>query len=91
MNVSDLLDLDGMLFVFDSDTASGFWMKNTLIGLDIAFFASDGSFVDRLTMEPCSSDPCPVYRPSGPYRYAVEVAAGDLASLAGDEVLVVAE
>ncbi|RPI22311.1 MAG: hypothetical protein EHM57_05495, partial [Actinobacteria bacterium] len=71
--------------------ASGFWMKNTLLPLDIAFFAGDGSFVDRLTMEPCPGDPCPVYRPSGPYRLAVEVPAGGFDSLTGAEVLTIAE
>lgn len=76
MGVTDLGDLDGMLFVFEADTDSGFWMKNTLIPLDIAFFAADGTLVDLLTMEPCTADPCPVYTPAGPYRYAVETVVG---------------
>jgi uncharacterized membrane protein (UPF0127 family) len=79
MNVTDLGGLDGMLFVFQVDSDGGFWMKNTLIPLDIVFFAADGGFVDSLTMAPCTEEPCPVYRPSGAYRYALEVPAGDLA------------
>ena len=35
-----------------------------------------GSLVDRLSMVPCEADPCPSYRPSGPYRTALEVPAG---------------
>ncbi|MDD6173697.1 MAG: DUF192 domain-containing protein [Elusimicrobiaceae bacterium] len=31
----------GMLFVFDSDEPRYFWMKNTLIDLDIIFITSD--------------------------------------------------
>lgn len=76
MGVTDLGERDGMLFVFDGDTDSGFWMKNTLIPLDIAFFAADGTLVDLLTMVPCEQDPCPVYTPRGPYRYAVETVVG---------------
>jgi uncharacterized protein len=87
MNVADLGDLDGMLFVFAEDTASGFWMKDTLIPLDIAYFSADGRYVDSLTMEPCREDPCPLYHAAGAYRYAVEVAAGDFDTLRGDETL----
>ncbi len=76
MNVEDIGDLDGMLFVFDSDASSGFWMKNTLIPLDIAFFDVDGEFVDGFSMEPCTTADCPTYRPSGSYRFALEVPAG---------------
>lgn len=78
MGVTDLGGLDGMLFVFEADSDVGFWMKDTLILLDIAFFDADGVFVDRLTMEPCTADPCPVYRPRGSYRYAVETPPGGL-------------
>ena len=78
MGVTDLGGLDGMLFVFQAESNGGFWMKDTLIPLDIAFFDSDGGFVDLLTMEPCTADPCPSYRPGGSYRYAVEAPAGDL-------------
>ena len=79
MGVTDLGGLDGMLFVFQVDSDGGFWMKNTLIPLDIVFFTADGGFVDSLTMAPCTEDPCPVYRPRGAYRYALEAPAGDLA------------
>lgn len=78
MDITDLGDLDGMLFVFPSDSDGGFWMKNTLIPLDIAFFDADGDLVNTLTMEPCTADPCPTYRPGGAYRYVVEAPAGDL-------------
>jgi uncharacterized protein len=33
----------GMLFVFDRDAPVAFWMKNTLISLDMLFVRSDGS------------------------------------------------
>lgn len=81
MGITDLGDLDGMLFVFEEDTRAGFWMKDTLIALDVAFFGEDGGFVDLLTMEPCRADPCPTHTPSGAYRYAVEAPEGRLAAI----------
>jgi uncharacterized membrane protein (UPF0127 family) len=89
MGISDLGDLAGMLFVYDADTQTSFWMKDTIIPLDIAFFAGDGSFVDLLTMEPCATDSCPFYNAAGPFRWALEVPAGDLESLANGVTLVV--
>ncbi len=87
MGVTDLGGLDGMLFVFEGSTDAGFWMKDTLIALDIVFFDAGGGFVDRFTMEPCTEDPCPVYRPAGSYRYAVEAPAGDLGFVGEQSVL----
>lgn len=78
MNITDLGGLDGMLFVFDQDSSGGFWMKHTLIPLDIAFFDAEGKFVDGFVMEPCTTADCPTYRPSGSYRYALEMPAGDM-------------
>ena len=82
MGVVDLGGLRGMLFAFPADSSAAFWMKDTLLALDIAFFAADGALVDRLEMTPCTADPCPVYQPAGPYRYALEVPAGGFAGVA---------
>lgn len=81
MGVEELGGLDGMLFVFSEDVRSAFWMKDTLIPLDIAFFALDGSLVEVLRMEPCEGEPCPGYRPAGDYRWALEAPAGRLSEL----------
>ncbi len=85
MLVEDLRDLDGMLFVFPDPTNGGFWMKDTLIPLDIAFFDADGHFVDGFAMEPCTTADCPSYRPDGSYLYALEMPEGQMPS--GDIVL----
>jgi uncharacterized membrane protein (UPF0127 family) len=81
MGVADLGGLRGMLFVFPADGRAAFWMKDTVLALDVGFFAADGSLVDVLEMVPCAADPCPVYRPAGSYRYALEVPAGGFAGV----------
>ncbi len=87
MNVTDLGSLDGMLFVFPEPTTAAFWMKDTLIPLDIAFFDGGGDLVDRLTMVPCEADPCPTYPAAGTYRFALEAPAGVLATLPADATI----
>ncbi|MDG1769915.1 MAG: DUF192 domain-containing protein [Yoonia sp.] len=42
MNVPDMALLSGMLFVYDAPQRATFWMRNTLIGLDMLFAAPDG-------------------------------------------------
>lgn len=78
MFVEDFGDLDGMIFVFDQDVTNRFWMKDTFVPLDIAFFSAEGLLVDLLEMAPCDTPTCPRYQPSGIYRYAVERPAGTM-------------
>ena len=66
----------GMFFVFDEDTTSGFWMKNTYIPLEIAFIDRNGVIFEIKKMKPCLQEPCEVYYSSRPYRYALEVKDG---------------
>lgn len=87
MGVEDLGQVEGMLFVFPRETTGGFWMKDTIIPLDIAFFSEDGSLVEVLTMPPCQADPCPSYSPQGQYLWALEAPAGALAELGADTFL----
>lgn len=83
MEVTDLGGYEGMVFVFDDDQASGFWMRNTPTPLSIAWFDAEGAFVSATDMAPCpdDEDDCPVYEPEGTYRFAVEVFEGDLDDL----------
>jgi uncharacterized membrane protein (UPF0127 family) len=43
MNVPEMATLQGMLFVYQSPARPSFWMKNTLISLDILFAGPDGT------------------------------------------------
>jgi uncharacterized protein len=66
----------GMVFLFPADTSVAFWMKDTLVPLQIAFVGGDGRVVGVFEMPPCRADPCPTYAPTRPYRYAVELPSG---------------
>src|SRR5262245_38707607 len=69
--------VDGMLFVFPSPSSAAFWMKNTPIPLKIVFFDAYGRQVRTMRMTPCTKDPCSVYDPGKPYRFALELPATD--------------
>jgi len=68
---------DGMLFVFPAPSRGGFWMKNTLVPLKIVFFDSLGRRVRTMRMTPCREEPCEIYDPGRPYRFALELPATD--------------
>lgn len=90
-------DHDGMLFLFTADTRVPFWMKDTPMPLSIAYLDRDGRLVSTADMEPCGPVPTGVraqraydarcakasqaYAPAAPYRFAVEVPRGRLASI----------
>ncbi|MFN7990706.1 MAG: DUF192 domain-containing protein [Candidatus Micrarchaeia archaeon] len=69
---------EGMLFVFDAPSIPGFWMLNTTIPLEAIHFSENGTVVDIIEMEPCGLNitNCPIYRPSKPSMYVLEVNAG---------------
>lgn len=70
----------GMIFIFDSEHELNFWMRNTIIPLDIAYLDKSGLVVATHTMAPL--DERPNQYPSGkPARFAIEVNAGVFADL----------
>lgn len=78
MEVTDLGEHDGMAFVFETLTTSGFWMRNTPTPLTIAYYDAEARFVAATDMAPCGDRiDCPSYPPpSRPYRVAIEVPQG---------------
>ena len=76
MGRTSLPERAGMLFVFDEERSGGFWMKDTLVPLSIAFMDGGGRILAILDMEPCERDPCPRYDPGVTYRAALEVNRG---------------
>ena len=73
----ELPEKSGMLFIFPAEGIYSFWMKNTLIPLDIIWLDKDlrvayiKSFVS-----PCKSYDCPSYNPEVKAQYVLEVNAG---------------
>jgi uncharacterized protein len=76
MNRTSLAPSSGMAFLFGTPTTVGFWMKDTLIPLSIAFWDAQGRIVAIDEMTPCTQDPCATYGPDTPYRGAVEANTG---------------
>ncbi len=68
----------GMIFIFDRPDQQKFWMKNTLIPLDIVFVSEQKRIDSFHTMVPCTADPCPVYPSKGRVKYAIEINAGEI-------------
>jgi len=66
-------DKNGMLFVFDDEDYHSFWMKNTLIPLDMIFISEDFKIVDVIYAEPCGEDNCESFKPVKAAKYVLEV------------------
>jgi uncharacterized membrane protein (UPF0127 family) len=72
---------DGMLFVYPEESSHRFWMGNTLIPLDIAFFRADGTLlnVNETPLYPDPRHPPARYATSdsaGPCQYVLEMNLG---------------
>lgn len=67
----------GMLFVYSKPVIPHFWMKNTLIPLDMIFISEDleVKYIHE-KVPPCKTDICPTYSPPVPVRYVLEVPGG---------------
>lgn len=78
MNVTEAeLPLDrGMLFIFRRNDYLSFWMRNTIIPLDIAYIRDDGTIVRTYTMAALDESGYPSIQPA---RFALELRAGQLA------------
>jgi hypothetical protein len=73
----NLREKTGMLFVFPEPAPHHFWMKNTMIPLDMIWMDRSGrvTFVAANT-PPCRADPCATYGPDGPAELVLEIAGG---------------
>jgi uncharacterized protein len=77
MNRETILPDQGMLFVFDGEAIHSFWMKNTLIPLDMLWLDKDRRIIHiERDVPPCRSDPCPSYGPQRPASYVLELKGG---------------
>ena len=89
MEVAQLAEAEGMAFMYDAEARMSFWMKNTLLDLDIAFVARDGTILEVRTMTAGDTDT--TSSASDQARFAIEMRAGwfrDRGVRPGDKVAV---
>lgn len=70
----------GMLFVFPSEMGLGFWMKNTLVSLDILWIGADkrvNNIAPRLKASKVDTPEDKIARAGGRGMYVLELAAGE--------------
>jgi uncharacterized protein len=73
MGRTSLGENEGMLFIFEREDYHGFWMKNTLIPLSIAFIDRECRILAITDMEPLTLETHP---PPKPVLYALEMKKG---------------
>jgi len=66
----------GMIFVWAEEAKRAFWMKNTLIPLDVIYIAASGEVVSIHPLEPKETRAVPA---EGPTRWAIELNRGEAA------------
>ncbi|MEK7527723.1 MAG: DUF192 domain-containing protein [Patescibacteria group bacterium] len=82
----------GMIFVFPSPQILSFWMKDTLIPLDIIFLDSKSQIVNFVTAEPEPNVPdnkLILFQSKSPANFAIEIPAGTIQKLnltPGDQI-----
>jgi uncharacterized membrane protein (UPF0127 family) len=77
MNRNSLDQDRGMFFIFDKSEVLHFWMKNTLIPLDIVYIGDNFKVVSiTKNAQPCKTDPCKVYDSGRSARYVLEINGG---------------
>jgi uncharacterized membrane protein (UPF0127 family) len=77
MNRRSLGKYKGMMFIFDGEEMRSFWMKNTLIPLDMIFMDKDFHVVHIVKQaQPCKKDPCAVIGSEKSAKFVLEINGG---------------
>lgn len=73
----ELAEQRGMLFIFEKPEANYFWMKNTLIPLDMIWLNENQEiiYINKET-PPCKANPCAAYGPNKNSTYVLEINGG---------------
>ncbi len=72
-----------MLFIFTKETQQNFWMKNTLVALDMLYFDKNKILVEiKESIPPCKTNPCKIYTTkSDKIQFVAEIKAGVIKKL----------
>ncbi len=87
MQVDKLPGAEGMAFMYATPQQMNFWMKDTLVDLDIAFVLGDGTIDEIRTMQ--AGDTRDTFSRSDRIQFSIEMSAGWFARAglkAGDKV-----
>jgi uncharacterized membrane protein (UPF0127 family) len=80
MDRTSLCSNCGMIFVFGLEMPQAFWMKNTLIPLDMIFLDHSGLIINIVTAVPepgVADSKLTIYQSSSPAKYVIELNSGD--------------
>lgn len=83
MNRTQVARHTGMIFVFDQDDFVNFWMKNTLVPLDMIFVGADGTVRRVFANVPVLASPVPdnaIPLEGAKAKYVIELHAGEAAA-----------
>lgn len=73
----NMADEEGMVFLFEREEPLNFWMKNTLIPLDMIYMDKDWKVVSiQKNAQPCRVDPCVLYPSGESAQYVLEMNGG---------------
>jgi uncharacterized membrane protein (UPF0127 family) len=81
----------GMLFSFNPPQPIRFWMRNTLIPLDMIFLRNGEVKAIAANTPPCTTETCPTYGAAVPVDQVIEVRGGRAAELGlkvGDRITI---
>lgn len=71
---TNMAEMEGMLFVFETPHRAGFWMKNTLLPLDVAYIDPSGVLREVHQLQPRVEQPAPAQ--SENIQFVIEMRQG---------------
>jgi len=75
----DFKEDEGMVFAFGREAPRRFWMRNTLVDLDVCYCDKSGKVLNTYTMK--AHDETTDYSSAGPSQFVIELKAGSVKKL----------